>query len=264
MRGVGGVTPKRKAEKTQQGNPHGLTIQQHVLPARSIDRFAGDDGCVSVFFKEGPKKGKTARLAPRNPLFCAERVWDQRSENIMKKVYEDPFQDLAERINSGETQSLGKQDNITATGFWGLWKARFLAKSNPPKDKQAVDCTGIESQELREIIEKNHGVVINPDGTLPGSALAGMEIQKLIDRVFMRFGNRVWSISEALESEFIVPDNPCLLYIPISCKICLQVDDQNLDGETFLTKENLTIINKSLSEVASRYIFANSFNQDFT
>ena len=144
MRGVGGVRSNREAEKTQKGNPHNLTCRQHILPRKSIERFADKDGLVSVLFLKGSKSGKSERLPSKNDLFCAKRAWDQRSEVITKKVYEDPFQELAERIVSGETQSLGPKDNITATAFWGLWRARFLADSrNPPEYKTVIARPGI-------------------------------------------------------------------------------------------------------------------------
>ena len=164
MRGVGGVRSKREAEKTQKRNPHNLTCLQHILPRKSIERFADKDGLVSVLFLKGSKSGKSERLSSKKDLFCAKRAWDQRSEVITKKVYEDPFQELAERIVSGETQSLGPKDNITATAFWGLWRARFLANLSQPEDKTVIGCTGIELKDLRESIEKNLGLFINPEG----------------------------------------------------------------------------------------------------
>ncbi|MHB1756771.1 MAG: hypothetical protein ACYCT9_04570 [Leptospirillum sp.] len=257
---MGGMITERKAEKTQLGNPHRLTRKQHVLPVKSIERFSGKDGCVSVLFKEA--RGGSKRIPPKDRIFWAERVWDQRSEVIMKKTYEDPFQELAERIISGTIQSIGPDDNITATAFWGLWVARFQAKLNPPEDRPVIGCTGIGSKDLREVIEKKHAMFINPDGTLPGRAIAGMDIQKQIDRTLMEFENWNWVIASAEEPEFIVPDCPRFMYIPISPKIGLTANDQKLNGKIKLTRENMAVINKSLFEVSDRYIFGNSLNPD--
>jgi len=35
-------------QKPKKGNPRELTVNQHVFPKRSIDRFANDQGRVSV------------------------------------------------------------------------------------------------------------------------------------------------------------------------------------------------------------------------
>ena len=113
-------------------NPHGLTINQHVLPVKTIERFAGVDRRVAVIFKEGRRSSEIDRLSPKNILFCAKRVWNQRSEDIAKKTYEDPFQDLAERVIAGTTQCLDPKDNVIATCFFGLWVTRFLARKAPP------------------------------------------------------------------------------------------------------------------------------------
>ena len=37
-----------KFEKTQPRNPYKLTVEQHVIPVRTIKRFAGPDGMVEV------------------------------------------------------------------------------------------------------------------------------------------------------------------------------------------------------------------------
>jgi hypothetical protein len=247
---------KRKAEKTQLGNPHGLTRKQHVLPVRSIERFSGKDGCVSVLFKEGRERGIFKRIPPKNGMFWAERVWDQRSEVIMKKVYEDPFQELAERIISGKIQSIGPDDNITATVFWGLWRARFQTKLEPPEDRPAIGCTGIESKDLREKMEKNHCMFINPDGTLPGRAIAGMNIQKLVDRTLMELENCNWAIAVAEESEFIVPDLPYFLYVPITPTLCLIGLNQKADPKITIDKNEVGELNKRLLNTADFFVFA--------
>lgn len=257
---------RRKPEKTQPGNPHGLTLNQHILPARSIERFADPKGCVYVLFKNRPTQGSIP-VSPKDPLFCAKRAWDQRSEIITKKVYEDPFQELAERIVSGETQSLARpKDNITATAFWGLWRARFLANSSPPEDKTVIGCTGIESKDLRESIEKNLGLFINPDSTIPGRAIAGQTIQKSIDCILMELENLEWVIAETKESEFIVSDHPYIFYIPISPKKCLIpftpsiLQTQNLKRKVYLGRERVVAMNKSQIEVSDTYVFSRSID----
>ena len=65
----------------------------------------------------------------------------------MKNSYEDPFQELAERIILGNVQALDPNDSLTVTLFWGLWWARFQARLDPPEDKPVFGVTGIESKD---------------------------------------------------------------------------------------------------------------------
>lgn len=68
------MNQRKKGDNTQKKNPHGLTKNQHVLPKRSIERFAGVDGLVSVFFKEGKRRSEVDRIHPKRELFCVPRV----------------------------------------------------------------------------------------------------------------------------------------------------------------------------------------------
>jgi hypothetical protein len=80
-------------DKPQKGNPHRLTVNQHVYPAWSIERFADTTGKVEVWLR---RSDKTFRASPDNPLFCARRTWDQRAESGYMKAIEDEFQILAD------------------------------------------------------------------------------------------------------------------------------------------------------------------------
>ena len=70
-------TKRGRAERTRPRNPNRLTVDQHVFPSRSISRFVGEDGRVSV---NDIRRGKVIRVKPDNVLFCARRAWDQRTE----------------------------------------------------------------------------------------------------------------------------------------------------------------------------------------
>jgi hypothetical protein len=178
----------------------------------------------------------------------------------MKKIYEDPFQELAERILTGESSSLNSKDTETATCFWGLWASRFLAQKEPPEDIPVVGVTGIESQDLREQLERGHALFINPDGTISGRNKAGLDIQKGIDQILLDYANWSWGIVEAKESEFIVPDCPCVMYLPISPKIAMLANDQQFHGKAYFSVEDVKGLNKALFSVTKRYLFAHSIN----
>lgn len=82
-------------EKPQKGNPHRITVNQHVFPRASIARFVNDNNCVSVFYIP---TGKAFIVAPDNELFCAKRAWDQRAEEGYMQRIERDFQKLVKDI----------------------------------------------------------------------------------------------------------------------------------------------------------------------
>jgi hypothetical protein len=66
-----------KFEKTQPGNPHKLTKEQHVNPVRTIKRFAGPDGMVEVSMGTDQR---VQRPPPYAGIFWTRWAWDQRAE----------------------------------------------------------------------------------------------------------------------------------------------------------------------------------------
>ncbi|MHB8369355.1 MAG: hypothetical protein ACYDBP_06625 [Leptospirales bacterium] len=252
---------KRKPEKTQNGNPHMLTRNQHVFPARSIKRFTGNDDRVSVLFKEGQQQGMLKRLGPKNKIFCADRVWDQRAENLGKQV-EDRFQDLADRIVSGKTESIGPNDKIIVDEFFSLWEARSFFKNIPPQNQPVYGCTGeILSKDQQEILESRHCAYIGSDNTLSGRIMAGFGITKRSDRTFMQLKSLEWTIVESKEVGFIVPDFPSFSYVPVSDSICLIGLGQKVGTKLEIDKKVAEELNKSLLVNAKTFVFARNITK---
>lgn len=82
-----------KPEHTQKGNPHQLTLLQHIFPSKSIDRFCNGNGVVDMYmFNHG--KRRTAK--PSDKFFCARRKWDERAEKGYGKDVEDEFQQVVD------------------------------------------------------------------------------------------------------------------------------------------------------------------------
>lgn len=251
---------KREAEKTQPGNPHRLTRRQHILPAKNIERFACNDGLVSVLFLKGPKKGKSERLQPKNSLFCAHRVWDQRSENLGKQI-EDRFQELVDRITSGKTGAIGAGDKIIVDELFCLWEARSFFKANPPQDQPVKGCTGIESKDQQEILERNHALFINQALAIPGRSIAGFGITRRSESTFMGLERQEWTIVESTEVEFIAPDLPRILYVPITPTICLVGLSQKTDPKITIDKNEVGELNKRLLSNADFFVFARNLGR---
>lgn len=92
-----------RSPKPQNGNPHKLTIDQHIFPAESISRFASENGMVQVRRKNGEPD---LSLRPGNSYFCARRLWDQKAEAVFMKEIEDRYQDVARNIVAGDVTTL--------------------------------------------------------------------------------------------------------------------------------------------------------------
>jgi hypothetical protein len=114
-----------KFEKTQPGNPHKLTVKQHVIPVRTIKRFAGTDGMVEVNIGA---ENRIERLEPDAGIFWTRRAWDQRTERGLMKQIEDRFQLLANRITSGDLTEIPEESAHDVNQFFSLW---FHRKVDP-------------------------------------------------------------------------------------------------------------------------------------
>ena len=252
---------RRKPEKTQPGNPHGLTLKQHILPARSIERFADSDGRVSVIFKNKPNPQEP--VSPNNPLFCAKRIWDHGSEISCKTSIEDPFQELAERIISGETTSINEEDKAVVDSFYGLWESRAYFNANPPADI-LINATGVEyilSIDEQELSEKNNVTYVTPELKIKGRDLTGEWISIRIINWRYKLNGINWSIVRTSAGEFFVPNAPPnapkFHYVPISPIVSLIAEYP----QGFIGMEEVCRINGLLYKLTDSYIFARDFSR---
>ena len=249
---------RQKPEKTQPGNPHGLTLKQHILPARSIERFADPKGCVYVLFKNRPTQGSIP-VSPNNPLFCAKRIWDHGSEISCKTSIEDPFQELAERIISGATTSIGEEDKAVVDSFYGLWESRAWFNANPPTDI-LINATGVEyilSIDEQELSEKNNVTYVTPELKIKGRDLTGEWISIRIINWRYKLNGINWSIVRTSAGEFFVPNAPKFHYVPISPTVSLIAEYP----QGFIGMEEVCRINGLLYKLTDSYIFARDFSR---
>ena len=201
--------PRSKAEKIQKKNPHRLAIRQHVFPARSIQRFASSNGKVFVHIC---RTNQVVPMKPGNKLFCAERVWDQRSEVGYMQEIEGQFQYIANRIASGELTSLGREHFSIITRFFGLWSLRAEAKHSPTGDRVV---NGIRGESLtkdeQELLESRRFSYFRSDQVsgqtiMDSRFIVSLRIQMRVDQIVNDFGDSRWGIIRAHEGEFIAPD----------------------------------------------------------
>ncbi len=244
-----------KHETTQRGNPHRLTIGQHVFPAASIARFAQEDGLVSVYLHE---QRKTIHCSPQNDLFCAQRVWNQTSEQGLMRRIEDVFQKLANHIlNGGISHSLGSTEDRIVSQFYSLCRLRAEARQASPQDVQMKGVLpGSElTKNQEEILEKN-GYIFARGTTMPSRHFVSIRIQILLDKVCAP--DTTWAVVYSREIEFLAPDSFREIgIVPLSPNYCL-VSNQS-SGE--ISPDNAIEINRMAVGQSSKYYFARDFTK---
>jgi hypothetical protein len=240
-----------KYEKPQAKNPHSLTIKQHVLPARSITRFSGIDGKVSVRIKG---REKDLILPPDDDLFCAKRAWDERAEHGYMKQIEDEFQKLADKLLNG-THSIDSSSNLTISRFHTLIRLRADVRASPLSD---VELKGIQGENLtkdqEEILEKKWVLFSRTDSEVPGRQMAGLQIQILLDRICSL--DFTWGTVISTDVDFLVPDTfGDILIVPLSPQCCLVANSPS--GE--ITRECAIEVNRIAISKSLNYILAHDF-----
>jgi hypothetical protein len=242
-----------KYEKPKKKNPHQITVNQHISPVKSIERFADDNGTVEVKLIT---QNKIISLLPDDPLFCAMRCWDQRAEAGYMKEIEDSFQGLADKVINNKAIHLEEEDNRIATNYFALWNLRVYRNTNPIQD---VQLKGIASgkqltKDEEERLEKSNITFIRgKDALVPGRFMNGINIQMGIDRITSQMGKLKWGIVSSMEGEFIVPETfSNFTILPISPGIILLGDSENL----LIPRSGVIKVNQLAVSFCSTYYFA--------
>lgn len=241
-------------EEPQRGNPHQLTINQHILPRLVIQRFCGPDGLVYV--KRVGREG-FINVQPENPLFCAKRVWDQRAETTLSEEIEASFQIVSNSILENSLSTLDPEMHLMVTEMYLLWRYRALYARKPLGDVRAniVRMERNLSIDSQERLEKNGVLFLRPDGTLPGRISTGVALQMDIDRDLQAGADKMhWGIVKAPpDFQFVVPNafiNQPIM--PISPSTCL------VSGwpDSVLSMPEVGLFNREAVLSADEYWFA--------
>lgn len=238
-----------KHAKPQAGNPHKITVKQHVLPRKSIARFAASDGLVSVYLC---KNRKIVRLAAKDVLFCVRRVWHQNAEVGYFKKIEDSFQSLCEQILGGDTYNQSSKNNEIISLFYSLWRLRAELKSAPLGSiKSPLDLPGSElTKDEEEILEKNGCFFYTKNG-MSSQQHAAMALQIGVTRLIPL--DTEWGLAQSASLEFIVPDSfGDIGIVPLSPTLCFVANAPSGN----ITDDNVAIINKIAIEKSTEYYFA--------
>jgi hypothetical protein len=240
-----------KPEPTQPGNPHCLTINQHVLPKASIERFSGSDRLVDIRLL---RPSKRIRKPPSDAIFCAQRAWDQRAEHGYMRKIEDAFQEVADRIVT--TGVLAEGDHRKLTQFWFLWQFRAGLKENPMEDVKVPGVPAlVQTKDAQERFERRSVLTVRLNGMFSGRSMAGIQMQAKI-AVASREKFR-WGMVRASGGEFAVPDTfQNLMVLPVTPELCVGVNCPDCT----IPHAELSRVNERAVGLASRYVFARNLD----
>lgn len=245
-------------EKTQKGNPHQLTVNQHCFPASCIKRFVDNDGKVQLVKLPG---NDHILAKPEAKIFCAKRAWDQSAEHIFMKEIEDRYKDLAEKIVSNNTLTLDAECQKIITDMFALWNTRFHWKGQPVEDQIIEDaiCVAVEyTKDQQEELEKNGITAIRPDLSIPSRSLTGTSIQMNVYSVREQMSDACWGILRSTSGQFLVPDQSsnCRM-MPLTPYLCLFSQSENAE----IDEAELAKINAHAVAGSKEYYFAQDLAQ---
>lgn len=244
------------AEKTRPGNPNRLTVNQHVFPLKTMERFVRG-GRVSAYLLA---RRKIIVANPSNPLFCASRAWDERAEAGYMKQTEDEFQAIATPIIDGKIGAIAPEQKPVIDRMYALWYMRSRYRD---LEEQEFPLKGVAghalTKEQEENLEKNGYIFARKGGTMPTRQINGVQLQMRTDAYARQLGAGVprWGVIFAQSGEFIVPDVPLHTIIPLSPRIALVASTS--DGT--IIEQNLAEINRAAVAVSQKYFFARDFSK---
>lgn len=245
-------------EKTQKGNPHQLTVNQHCFPASCIKRFANNEGKVQLvrLSEKDPILAK-----PEAKIFCAKRAWDQRAEHIFMKEIEDKYKILAEKIVSDNTLVLNAEHQKVITDMFALWNVRFHWKEQPIEDQAIEGAIGVAveyTKDQQEELEKNGITTIRPDLCIPGRSFTGLSIQTNVYSVREQMSDACWGILRSRSGQFLVPDQSSnSRMMPLTPYLCLFSQSENEE----IDEAELARINAHAVAGSKEYYFAQDLAQ---
>jgi hypothetical protein len=240
-----------RAEKTRPGNPNRLTLNQHVFPVRSIERFAEKNGRVETRLLDS--RNKVIRAQPDNAIFCARRAWDQRAETGYMKRIEDKFQRAVAPIIAGHVATVSAEDRPAIDWMYTLWYWRARFRELESQETQLNGVTGADlSFEQEENLESNGYMFARKYGAMPTRQLNGAVVEMRTGFYVEELKRQRWGIITAQRGEFIVPDVPCHGVIPLTPQLALVWKAP--DG--MITVQNLAQVNAAMRSLSETYYFA--------
>jgi len=240
----------QRAERPLLKNPNKLTLRQHIFPKRSMEPFADQSGRVTVF-DVLRHKARPAKLD--DTLFLAQRAWDQRTETYMKHI-EDKFQRVVRPIIECHVNTITPEQRGPTNSMFALW---FMRARYRQLGAQEIELFGVTGDHLtkaqEETLEKNGYLFARRGGKMPARQLNGVQLQMRINRYALDLSAVTkWGAIHAQSGEFIVPDVPSHMIIPLTPKLALV--GSATDG--IITEQNVAEINSAVKAGSREYYFA--------
>lgn len=251
------LTINENGEKTK--NPNEITINQHIISARHISRFADSREMVQI-----KRQGKKFQTDTQNNIFTTQRLWSQSLEAGLMKSIEDSFHNQIQVIIDKNIIT----DHNAISLYYALWCARYIAKiKGRPTGKKLINICNPMPKDAVEKLDLDN---INQSVKIIGSS--GDDCQSIsrevvdegiefdIRGIFENLKNKTWAIISAEEGSFICPDNVLNQYvIPISPKRLLILGD----GNHSIGLEGVAYYNLRLRELASDFYFGSEHFSPF-
>lgn len=247
------TTKTMKYEPTQKGNPHQLTVKQHIFPNRSISRFCNENDAVDLLMLDHRSRKS---LKPDNAIFCTLRSWDEHTEKALGKGIEDAFQAVVEKILQSE--SIDSEDNLVLNSFYCLYKARRYWSRKEMEDENLGLVPEIEfNLDEQEELEKANVCFIRPDGTITRRTMRGLMMKMNLLDCRRSMSGVKWGVIKASEGEFLVPDNFPDGCIPVNPRLFLAA---GLNSQT-IELHTLQEVNSRALSSAEKYLFARDLKE---
>ena len=246
-----------KHEKPQKKNRHRFVVDQHVFPVASIARFLNNKKGVSFH----DKLRDIVRVTnPHDVAFCARRAWSQWAETGYMKRIEDKFQCVANDIISGDILNINEDVKTIVNNFYALWYMRSRSRNLETQEIQANGLAGNSlTLDQEEDLELNgYAMLVRQGGKIPARQINAIQLHtKIYKYSNNNLSDTQWGIIHAQAGEFIVPDVPKYVIVPLTPEISLISPAPN----GVISSSNVAEINRNVREASQEYFFARDFSK---
>jgi len=185
------------------------------------------------------------------------------------KLIKDRFQEVASAITNGSCSAIVAANKSCIDQFFALWKMRAIFRDKdagevsfvPPGNGEPLfDRTAAPTLDEEELMERAGIYFFRDNGCMPGHRFNGDIIHMNIIWELRELRNVQWGVMCPRHGQFLVPDYPASLYVPITPTIALYGNDRPVYNG-MVTESNVREINASLAKDSCQYYFARNLHE---